>query len=455
MSRITNRGHQSLSHHVRTLIGSAAIGALVIASSSLAIAEDATINSMSLETQTAMGKNIVYVQSSTGGAWDTILPGQIEFWAGMHVDTKYPGYVQDAGIFLGTCVDRQCGESAAPLLFFENVNRRDHGNAQNISFSTSKLRVSGILPAPTPYGDEILRLCNKELVDGKATKPHGFDMPMVVAYTVNTRKGTPSGLQEVVDVETINWGGGDETRHGQIWARVECLATSKTTVDPNPDPHRTPKANVSELDLFLSTVITPGSSPRAPAGQCKPVMVTTRIGTDKAGPVTVKQWRQVDGGPITSETKQMDATAQGGGKFGDDWVKVEQFGKTTTVQYKDEVVGGTFAPSTPWKSITVHCNGDFAAPTSDANPDNKPPRKDDADKRRKAEEKKAEEKARQRELAAQLKSDLVVVRPFGGRMVALPPAGPRPGFGMGRPMNPYGNSGLGNAGMGNRRVFVR
>ena len=45
-----------------------------------------------------------------------------------------------------------------------------------------------------------------------------------------------------------------------------------------------------------------------------------------------------------------------------------------------------------------------------------------------------------------------LVRPFGGRMVALPPAGPRPGPGMGRPQ---GNSGFGNAPMGNCRVFVR
>lgn len=449
MSRTINRGQPSLSHRLRTFIGSAAIGALVVASSSLALAEDATIKSMSLVTETPFKKGIVYVQSSTGGAWDTILPGQIEFWAGMEVDTKWPGYVQTAGIFLGTCVDRQCGESGAPLLFVENVNRRDYGDAENISFSTAKLRVSGLLPAPTPYGDEILRRCNKELTDGKATKPHSFDMPMVVAFTVNTRKDAGDlGVAEVMDVETSNWGGGDETRHGQIWAHVECLATSKSTTDPSPDPHRTKPADVSQLDLFLATVAGLDSSPRAPAGQCKPIKVTTRIATDKAGPVTVKQWRQVNGGPITSETKQMVATAQGGDKFGDDWVKFDQFNKTTTVQYKDEVVGGTFAPSTPWKSITVHCNGDYAPPTSDVNPDNKPPRgKDEADKRRKAEEK-AREDARLR--------DVLVLRPLGGgRMVALPPQGPRPGFGMARPMNPHGNAGYGNAGFGNRRVFVR
>ncbi len=176
--------------------------------------------------------------------------------------------------------------------------------------------------------------------------------------------------------------------------------------------------------------------------------MTTRIGTDKAGVVTVKQWRQVNGGPITSETKQMAATALGGGKFGDDWVKFEHFAKTTTVQYRDEVVGGTFAPSTPWKSITVHCNGDYAAPTSDANPDNRLPPSNGASERDKR--KKAEEKARE---DARLKGELVV-HPFGGRMVALPPPGPRPGFGSARPMNPYGH-GNGNGGFGNRRVFVR
>jgi hypothetical protein len=272
-------------------------------------------------------------------------------------------------------------------------------------------------------------------------------MPMVVAFTVNTRKDSGNlGPSEVGNAENTSWGGGDETRHGQIWARVECLVHSKSTApDPKPDPHRN-KTNVTELDLFLATVNE--SSPRAPAGQCKPIKVTTRIGTDKAALVTVKQWRQVNGGPITSETKQMAAMALGGGKFGDDWVKFEHFAKTTTVQYRDEVVGGTFAPSTPWKSITVHCNGDYAAPTSDANPDNRLPPSNGASERDKR--KKAEEKARE---DARLKGELVV-HPFGGRMVALPPPGPRPGFGSARPMNPYGH-GNGNGGFGNRRVFVR
>jgi len=371
MTRTINRGQQPLGHCIRVLIGSVLIGALVVASATVAVAKDAKVKSMSLDTEVPFKKNVVSVESSTGGKWDTILPGQVEFFATMKVDTRWPGYVADAGIFLGTCANRQCGKNGNPLLFYENVMQRDYVTGKSISFSTAKLQISGSSLAPAPFGDEILALCNQGLTDGKATKPRSFDMPMAVSFTVNTGKRVGNvGPAESGDAATVPWGGGDATRHGQIFAHVECLVTTKQTTDPN--PHRN-KINVSELDLFLATITGGASSPHTPAAQCKRLKVTTRIGTDKAGPVTVRQWRQVDGGPITSETRRMVATAQGGGKFGNDWVKFEQFTRTTTIQYMDEVVGGTFAPSTPWKSITVHCNGNFATPASDANPDSTAP----------------------------------------------------------------------------------
>ena len=125
---------------------------------------------------------------------------------------------------------------------------------------------------------------------------------------------------------------------------------------------------------FYDPSRSPPPSQHGPSGtQCKPLKVTTRVATDKAGPVNVKLWRQVNGGAISGEQKQMQAEALGGGKFGDDWTQVEHFTQTTTVQYKAEVLGGTFGPSTKWKSITIHCNGDFAPPQSNANPDNRNP----------------------------------------------------------------------------------
>jgi hypothetical protein len=156
---------------------------------------------------------------------------------------------------------------------------------------------------------------------------------------------------------------------------IKCVGTPRSADDGKDrqrEPHRV-KETKQEIDLFLSTYRVPESGPRGTT--CAPLKVTTRIGSNEAGPVNVKLWRQVNGGPITSEQKQMHASALGGGKFGDNWSKFEHFGKTTTIQYKAEILGGTFAPSTPWKSITIHCNGDFAPPQSDANPDNSnPPR---------------------------------------------------------------------------------
>lgn len=431
MPRIIDKKSVFLSHHFRRFAASAALATLVCGSGSFALAEDARIRSMSFETKTPYLKNVIKVSSSTGAKWDTILPGEVEFWAHMQVDTKYPGYVRDAGIFLGSCVDTQCGQGS-PLIFRENAMSRDYDRATYVSFPTSKLQVSSIIPATVPYGDEVLSRCNRELQPDGATKPHEFDMSITLAFTVNTRTNAGSLGPGEVYSEDAAWGGGDETRHGEFLAHVECLATSRNTAS-EPDPHRT-KTTVSNLDLFLAIVSNPASSPRVPSGtQCKPVQVTTRIATDKAGPVTVKQWRRVDGGPITSENKQLNATGLGSGKFGDEWVKVEQFTKTTTVQYKDEVVGGTFAPSTPWKSITVHCNGDYASPASDANPDTR---------KREAERDRFRDNAR---IADPL---IVRPRPLVGPMVFPPHGGQRPL--VVRPLGPrYG------ANFASRRPLIR
>jgi hypothetical protein len=413
--------HHSAGRRLRALAGTVAVAALIACGlNGAALAEDAKIKSMSFETLTPYKKNTIQVTSSTGAKWDTILPGQVEFWADMRVDTKWPGYVQDAGIFLGACANTQCGEGS-PLVFFASVNSRDYNTAKYVSFSTSKLQISSIIPAVVPYGDEVLKQCNKKLQPDGATKPHDFDMPITLAFTVNTRTGSGDlPPAEVVDEQNSTWGGGDETRHGEFLAHVECRATSRQTANPNPDPHRN-KISVTDLDLFLATIAGPGSSSRGPGGsQCKPVQVTTRIATDKEGPVTVKQWRQVNGGAISSEMRQMDASALGGGKFGDDWVKVEHFAKTTTVQYKDEVIGGTFAPSTPWKSITVHCNGDYASPQTDANPDNR---------------RREPEKARERDVYPGFVGPAVSrPRPLADPLVLQPVGGRRPMIGNSRPL---------------------
>ena len=207
----------------------------------------------------------------------------------------------------------------------------------------------------------MINRCNTRPV----TEAHGFRMPVDASMSANTRKAATM-LGFIPPEVGAGFAGGDVNRTDQFEIQVECVPVVKTSKSEHkPDPHRT-KVDVQNIDLFLSTYQVTESGPRGTT--CKPLKVTTRIGTDKAGPKNVKLWRQVNGGLITSEEKQMHAEAAGDGKFGDDWNKFEHFTKTTTVQYKAEILGGTFAPSTPWKSITIHCNGDFAPTTNNNNP---------------------------------------------------------------------------------------
>jgi hypothetical protein len=351
----------------RALLAGVAVTALASSFATLAIAEDARVKDMSLDVQTPYKAAIVKVSSSDGGKWDTILPGQVGFNAVMRVDTAWPGYVDRVGIFLGKCSNTGCAVNTR--VYFAWPASRDFNRSDMVQFSVDKLKGAASGVFGESYGETILKKCNDGHAD--ASKPHTEFLGVDVSFTANTATtaGTiPPG--EVTDGEAP-FNGGDHTRQSAFLLQIDCLATSKQTAEPKTDPHRT-KVTAQDIDLFLSTYAGPETGPRGTT--CKPLKVTTRIGTDKAGPVGVKLWRQVNGGPISSEGKQMHAEALGGGKFGDDWNKFEHFTKTTTVQYKAEVLGGTFAPSTPWKSITIHCNGDFAAPQSNANPDNMPPR---------------------------------------------------------------------------------
>jgi hypothetical protein len=361
-------------HTARSLFATAAAATLIAcAFGGVAAAEDARVNSMSFEVQSPYQGAVISVTSSNDGkSWDTVQRGaKISFNAVMQVDTAHPGYVERVGIFLGKCTNTECANHTR--VFAAEPLSRDYNKSQMIDVGFEALIDSAPNAfAAKNYKQQILDLCNHGYADAKT--PHQELLGVDASFSVNTRKksGNLPASEVLPEGQELAFNGGDHTRHSAFAVVIRCEATSRSSANPNPDPHRT-KVTTQDIDLFLSTYRVPQSGPRGTT--CEPLKITTRIGTDKAGPVNVKLWRQVNGGAITSEQKQMDATALGGGKFGDDWNKFEQFSKTTTVQYKAEVLGGTFAPSTPWKSITIHCNGDYAPPQSNANPDNShPPR---------------------------------------------------------------------------------
>ncbi|MDO8401304.1 MAG: hypothetical protein Q7T45_26200 [Bradyrhizobium sp.] len=360
---MTEIAYSSRRHRTRALLAGT-MTALLVACSFGAQAEDARIDEAVFDAQSTFFAAIVKVEHD-GDQWKEVLPGNVGFDAHLKVDTKGRGYVERVGVWLGDCNGTECG--SYPRILFEVPNQRDYDVNRSLSFPVEQLLEarSGALF----YRKRIVDGCNA----GPANQRHSFKMTVDATFSANTLKG----LDAEVDISEVGWGfnGGDVTRHDTFDVTVDCLGPPRTGADRNADrePHRT-KVTATGIDLFLQTFVTPASTQHGPSGtQCKPLKVTTRVATDKAGPVNVKLWRQVNGGAISGEAKQMQASALGGGKFGDDWTQVEHFTQTTTVQYKAEVLGGTFGPSTQWKSITIHCNGDFAPPQSNANPDNRNP----------------------------------------------------------------------------------
>lgn len=188
------------------------------------------------------------------------MPGQVVFWGHLHVDTRWPGYVEKAGIFLGACENAQCG-NGYPLIFSEQVYQRDYNRQKNFAFSTTKIPVSTSGIAVVPYGDQILNKCNEGRAD--ASQPHSFSLPMTLSFSGNTRKDVGKlPPQEVVQGQ-VPFNGGVHTRSTHMLVEVNCLATSPTV--ENPIPHRT-KREVKKIDLFLTTFAQSAYSSRNPSG---------------------------------------------------------------------------------------------------------------------------------------------------------------------------------------------
>lgn len=351
----------------RTLLaGIAATSLATAALSTAAIAEDARIGDVVFDVTPTPFAAIVKVISNNGTSWNSIQPTEIAFDARIKIDTKGSGYIEQYAVFLGNCSNPSCGSH--PKVLWETVLQRDMDRSGTIRFSSSMLHGvdSGMGDS---YITAIINRCNTKPV----TEAHGFRRPVDASMSANTRKA--ADMSHFQPPEAFSpFAGGDVNRTDQFEIQVECVPVVKTSKsESKPEPHRTKPEVADNIDLFLSTYKVTESGPSGTT--CKPLKVTTRIETGESGPKNVKLWRQVNGGPITSEQKQMHAESIGGGKYGDDWNKFEHFTQTTTVQYKAEMLGGTFAPSTPWKSITIHCNGDYAPTPGTSNPDGFPPRK--------------------------------------------------------------------------------
>jgi hypothetical protein len=360
--------------HIRTFRNSA--GALALAAATLAAmpanADKASIKSMSFNTQSV--NTTLHVISTDGKKWDKFKAGNIQFWGHMKLDTKWPGYVRYVGVALGVCGPGQC--PLYPTIWSGLADSRDYSNQENFSFSSTKIPISnGGIPLVSD-GDAILKKCNDHLQADGPTKSHSFTHTFDATFTAQTDKtlNMNSVLYEALPGEWPYPIDGHYSAYGEFDVQVVCDPVIKSPT--NDLAYDFGEFDVENVKLFLTTYQNnqPGSNPGT---VCPSLKVTSRAQTNQAGPVSMRIWRQKNGGPITNEFKQVwasfDAAKNGYFATYQTW---EDVGTTSYFQFKTEIVeNGPFAPFDGWKDITVHCTspgGGGLAPIPPLDPDNPP-----------------------------------------------------------------------------------
>ncbi len=214
----------------------AATSLTIVAFVNVAIAEDANIKDMSFKI-TVPYKSDITVTSSDGKRWDTIVPTTIPLWADIEVDTRHPGYVERAGLFLGDCAGTACGGN--PRLAYWNFKTRDWSFHGKFQFDTSRIPVSTTGIATVGVGDEIIAGCNLKHADAQATtKGHSLGVPVTASLSVNTRTSVLSFwnpyLNQPYTDPAIPFNGGDANVKTTFLLKVNCLSLSMIEAAPKP-----------------------------------------------------------------------------------------------------------------------------------------------------------------------------------------------------------------------------
>jgi hypothetical protein len=327
-----------------------ALGAVLLATNP-ALAAKASLKSMSFS---AEGKgSTIHVISTGKKKWDTIKVGNVEFGGDMKVNTKYPGYVEDVGVVLGNCGDNGC--TSMPQIWSAQIVERDYYHTEDFSFSASEIPVSG---TGISLGDPIIARCNEHLQADGPTKRYSFSYELDATFIVDSEE-TWGDVDRIVvesDFGEFSVGEVDHARTDSFPVQVVCDPVVKPASDDL--AYDFGEFDIKNVKLFLTTY-QPGQPGANPGTVCPSFKVTSRAQTNQAGPVTMRIWRQKDGGPITSDVVQAWASysASKNGYFAT-WEKWEDVGTTSYFQYKTEIVEDSpFAPFDGWKDITVHCTG--------------------------------------------------------------------------------------------------
>ena len=336
---------------LRLLSASLAASALLAIPASSAD-KPARIKAMSIKATNATKE--LRVISTDGKTWNAFGADAVPFRAALNIETKGTGFVKYIGVALGRCGDKQC--YYFPRLLKRGIEERDWSREVDLTFGGDELPLGGAQSIPvTPYGSAILAACNAKLSPDGPTRRHSFDQTLTATFIAETSREAvanptfPEVPDDMFPYNNLVW------RHDDFTVKVNCVPIKKDNV-VNDVAAPMPEFKATDVKLFLATFRS--NQGGNAASKCRALRVTTRVQTTKTGNVDVKLWRKAGNGPTTSSLHSVwssyDAAKNG---YFADIVKGEFFDAVTNVQYMAEVVGGTFAPSTPWKDVTIHCTG--------------------------------------------------------------------------------------------------
>jgi hypothetical protein len=315
--------------------------------------EVAKVKSMSFTAYSATSP--IHVISTDGKTWNKLKSGSVGFSGKMKLDLRWPGFVERVGVVLGACGGDPC--DVMPRVWDEGVGARDWSGTRQFSFDPADIPLgSANSIAPMPEGQNFIKECNKHLAADGPTRSHSFNSTMKATFVADT--GIDHSIHLVTEASANGYFPNriDHWRQDGFAVKVICdpvikSPTSDIAIDQG-------EFSPESIKLFLATINGASTDGPNPATKCPALRVTTRVQTSKAGGVDIRLWRQQGQGPITSEFKSAWASfdAQKNGYFAD-FVRTEKFDATTWLQFKADVVGDAFAPTTQWKDITVHCTG--------------------------------------------------------------------------------------------------
>ncbi|MFV0296731.1 MAG: hypothetical protein ACK5JT_11510 [Hyphomicrobiaceae bacterium] len=328
----------------------------------------------------------IYVTTNADGTEGEITPSQIRLGLSGKMDFRWPnGYVERAGLFAGQCRRTACGNNT--LLWFKSGSRYTGSAADSGSFGKNDWHINSIV---TTTSDRLVSVFDKTALISRCRQSASgsFDHGFSVTLSANTRtQDTREKFESIdteIDINDVEFNGGDQSRQAAFSLRVECQRLSHTA---SPKAPRVPagqglgfnKGRMKVKDIKLTfTTFQNGFSQPNPGTRCKTARLRVRLETNQAGLVSFKLWQQRANQAVTSKDYIIGSHHDGNGHFfaqKDFEVSVD---KTSTVQAKArEQVSETFQKEDGWKKILLHCRGSggtggLASATRDDNTAPKP-----------------------------------------------------------------------------------